>query len=54
MLTPDVALADGRYIQKAQSGGSDRAMWTTITLKRAPDGWRIAAIRNMLPAAAAR
>jgi uncharacterized protein (TIGR02246 family) len=54
MLTPDVALADGRYIQKAQAGGSDRAMWTTIALKRTPEGWRIAAIRNMLPAAAAR
>jgi hypothetical protein len=25
-------------------------MWTTIVLKRGPDGWRIAAIRNMLPA----
>jgi uncharacterized protein (TIGR02246 family) len=54
MLAPDVALADGRYTQKAQEGGTNREMWTTITLKRGPDGWRIAAIRNMLPAAAAR
>jgi uncharacterized protein (TIGR02246 family) len=50
LLTPDVALADGRYVQKAQPGGKDRAMWTAITLKRGRD-WRIAAIRNMLPAA---
>jgi uncharacterized protein (TIGR02246 family) len=51
LLTADVALADGRYVQKAQPGGKDRVMWTAITLKRGPDGWRIAAIRNMLPAA---
>jgi uncharacterized protein (TIGR02246 family) len=50
MLTTEVALADGRYIQKAQAGGKDREMWTSITLKRGADGWRIAAIRNMLPA----
>jgi uncharacterized protein (TIGR02246 family) len=51
LLATDVALADGRYVQKAQPGGKDRLMWTAITLKRGPDGWRIAAIRNMLPAA---
>ena len=50
LLTADVALADGRYIQKGQAGGKDREMWTAITLKRVVDGWRIAAIRNMLPA----
>jgi uncharacterized protein (TIGR02246 family) len=50
-LSADVAIADGRYVQKAQPGGRDRAMWTSITLKRGADGWRIAAIRNMLPAA---
>jgi uncharacterized protein (TIGR02246 family) len=50
LLSPDVALADGRYIQKGQTAGNDREMWTTITLKRGADGWRIAAIRNMLPA----
>ncbi len=51
MLTPDVALADGRYTQKGRDGGKDREMWTSISLKRGADGWRIAAIRNMLPAA---
>ena len=49
-LTPEVALVDGRYIQQGAEGGKDRQMWTAITLKRGPDGWRISAIRNMLPA----
>ncbi len=52
LLTPDIVLADGRYIQKARDGGENREMWTAITLKRGADGWRIAAIRNMLPAKA--
>jgi hypothetical protein len=50
-LSPDVAVADGRYVQKAQPGGNDRVMWTTIILKRESNEWQIAAIRNMLPAA---
>jgi uncharacterized protein (TIGR02246 family) len=45
-LTPDVALADGRY---EISGPTPRRMWTSLLIKRTPDGWRIAAIRNMLP-----
>jgi hypothetical protein len=28
-------------------------MWSTFLMVRQPDGWRIAAIRNMLPAPAA-
>jgi len=54
LLADDVALADGRYVHAAQPGGEgqNRQMWTAITLKRGPDGWRIAAIRNMLPAQA--
>jgi len=54
LLADGVALADGRYVHKAQPGteGQNREMWTSITLKRGPDGWRIAAIRNMLPAPA--
>jgi uncharacterized protein (TIGR02246 family) len=48
-----VALADGRYeIAGGQEGV--RRMWTSFLLTRGADGWRIAAIRNMLPAAAAR
>lgn len=47
-----VALADGRY---EIAGGQDgtRRMWTTFLLVRTGDRWRIAAIRNMLPAPAA-
>jgi uncharacterized protein (TIGR02246 family) len=52
-LAPDVALADGRYRQAGRTEADTRAMWTTITLKRTADGWKIAAIRNMLPAAPA-
>ena len=49
---PGVALADGRYeISGAQEG--TRRMWTTFLLVRTSDRWRIAAIRNMLPAAPA-
>ncbi|MDR3621237.1 MAG: SgcJ/EcaC family oxidoreductase [Paludisphaera borealis] len=51
-LAPDVALADGRYQQAGRTEAETRAMWTTITLKRTADGWKIAAIRNMLPAMA--
>lgn len=48
-LTPDVAIADGRY---ELAGATDtRRMWTTLVLKKENGAWRIAAIRNMLPAA---
>lgn len=50
-LANDVAIADGRYTQTGLAGGRDREMWTSIVLKRGADGWRIAAIRNMLPSA---
>lgn len=50
LLAPDVALADGRYRQTGQAKGPDRELWTTIVLKHEASGWRIAAIRNMLPA----
>ena len=46
-LAPDVAIADGHY------DIGDRHMWTSIIAKRTPQGWKIAAIRNMLPAAPA-
>ncbi len=49
-ISPDVALADGRYEISGLAGGQERRMWTTLILHRTPDGWRIAAIRNMLPA----
>jgi uncharacterized protein (TIGR02246 family) len=50
---PGVALADGHYDLTGLAGGQNRNMWTTLVLTRAADGWRIAAIRNMLPAAPA-
>ncbi|HYW45657.1 MAG TPA: SgcJ/EcaC family oxidoreductase [Bryobacteraceae bacterium] len=46
----DVALADGRYEIAGLAGGQARRMWTTLVVSRTPEGWRIAAIRNMLPA----
>jgi uncharacterized protein (TIGR02246 family) len=47
---PGVALADGRYEISGLAGGATRRMWTSFVMTRGPDGWRIAAIRNMLPA----
>ncbi len=46
---PGVAIADGPY---EIAGGADgtRKMWTSFLLTRSASGWRIAAIRNMLPA----
>jgi uncharacterized protein (TIGR02246 family) len=48
-LTNDVAIADGPYIIQS-AAGNERRMWTTFVMKRGAEGWRIAAIRNMLPA----
>ena len=53
-LSPDIALADGRYDIAGMKSGASRRMWTTLILKRTDEGWRIAAIRNMLPAPPAR
>jgi uncharacterized protein (TIGR02246 family) len=48
---PGMAIADGRY--EISGDGAARKMWTSITVTRGADGvWRIAAIRNMLPAGA--
>ena len=52
-LSPDVALADGRYEISGLASGQSRRMWSTFLITRTSDGWRIAAIRNMLPAAPA-
>jgi uncharacterized protein (TIGR02246 family) len=52
-LSPDAAIADGRYEIGGLAGAPARHMWTTIVCVRTPAGWRIAAIRNMLPAVAA-
>ena len=46
-ITPDVAIADGPYEITGATG--TRRMWATLVLKREAGGWRIAAIRNMIP-----
>jgi uncharacterized protein (TIGR02246 family) len=46
-IAPDVAIADGPY--DITGAGGTRRMWATLVLKREPGGWRIAAIRNMVP-----
>jgi uncharacterized protein (TIGR02246 family) len=47
-----VAIADGPYeIVGAAAGGENRKMWTSFVMTRGAGGWRITAIRNMLPAA---
>ena len=46
-----VALADGQYNRRR--AGRHPEIWTTFLLVRTSDSWRIAAIRNMLPAAPA-
>jgi uncharacterized protein (TIGR02246 family) len=48
-VSPDVAIADGHYVLSGGASGS-RNMWTTIFAKHTAAGWRITAIRNMLPA----
>jgi uncharacterized protein (TIGR02246 family) len=52
-LGKDGAIADGRYETSALGVGPPRKMWSTFILQRTGDGWRIAAIRNMLPTPAA-
>ena len=53
-LTKDTAIADGRYEISGTAGGETRKMWTSIICVHKPDGWKIAAIRNMLPATPVR
>lgn len=51
ILAPGVAIADGRYEISGMANGGSRKMWASLTIVRGSDGtWRIAAIRNMLPA----
>jgi uncharacterized protein (TIGR02246 family) len=50
-VSDDVAIVDARYDITALAGGASRNMWATFVMKRAGNSWRIAAIRNMLPAA---
>ena len=52
LITPTVAIADGPYELTGLSGGMSRKMWSTFVLVKDSHRWRIAAIRNMLPAPA--
>jgi len=47
--SPDTAIVDGRYEITGGTSG-DRRMWSSFVMTRTKDGWRITAIRNMLPA----
>ena len=47
-VTAGVAIADGRY-EITTGGAPARRMWTTLVLVRTEGGWRISAIRNMVP-----
>ena len=49
-VSSDVAIADARYVITGQSGTPDRSMWSSFIAVRTQDGWRLTAIRNMLPA----
>jgi hypothetical protein len=46
-----VAIADGRY--ELNNAQERRVMWTSFVMVQQDGGWRISAIRNMLPAAPA-
>lgn len=49
-LTADVAIADGPYAIVGRNDGPDRHYRTTFVVQRVDGAWKIAAIRNMLPA----
>ena len=49
-VSPGVAIADGRYEIAGATAADTRKMWTTLVLAKGSEGWRISAIRNMLPA----
>ena len=49
-VSPEVAVADGRYEIAGAAGAPPRRMWTTFVLARRGSAWRISAIRNMRPA----
>ena len=49
-LDADTAILDARYEIAASGGNAARRMWSTFVARRERGEWRIAAIRNMLPA----
>ena len=51
-ISSETAIADARYAIKGRDGAADRNMWSTFIVVKEAGGWRLAAIRNMLPAGA--
>jgi uncharacterized protein (TIGR02246 family) len=51
-ISKDAAIADARY--ELAGAAETRRMWSTFVVTRTAAGWKIAAIRNMLPAPPAR
>ncbi len=49
LLNGEAAIADTRY-EIENTDGSVRKMWSTFIVKQENQHWKIAAIRNMLPA----
>ena len=49
-ISEEVAIADARYSIKGRDGNPDRNMWSTFVTVLRDGKWKIAAIRNMLPA----
>ena len=49
ILSPGVAIADARYVIE-EDGAEPRRMWSTFLAVRTIQGWKIGALRNMLPA----
>ncbi len=52
LIGSDAAIADGRYETVTARNSTPRKMWSAFILERTVTGWRITAIRNMLPSAA--
>ncbi len=53
-LSTEIAIVDGHYDLAGATAADARHMWTSLVVKRTPSGWKIAAIRNMLPATPAK
>jgi uncharacterized protein (TIGR02246 family) len=49
-LGDGVALADGPYVIAGTGGQEERRMFASFVMQKVDGRWRIAAIRNMLPA----
>lgn len=50
LLDPQTGIVDARY-EIENANGTTRKMWSTFIVVYVSDGWKITAIRNMLPTA---